>query len=524
MNYKLLNKKACITIMCLLLACSLVACGKNKESTTAASTETTVTETTEATSQNTTEEQKAEGQTNSYQVTVNAANQWQGGDGLIGAQCDLIFYNNTDTAITDWKLEIVVPENFRTDSAWNGTYKLENKVLTITAVDYNKEIPAKGNIPIGFVMYGSDVIKADMITITVGSTVLKNDGDASAPASTEVASSQEASSETASSEEVSTENIEDAPVVADGDTPFGTYGKLSVKGINLVDKNGKKVQLRGVSTHGLSWFPQYVNQEAFKDLRDKWGANLIRLAMYTAENGGYCTDGNKDNLKKLIDQAVKDAESLGMYIIIDWHVLHDLNPKQYQGEAEKFFEEMSKKYANKDHVIYEICNEPNGGTSWEDVKSYAESVIPIIRKNDKDAIIIVGTPNWSQDVDVASKNPITGYDNIMYAVHFYAATHKENIRDKVKTALAAGLPVFISEFSICDASGNGGIDYASADAWMQFAHDNNLSFCGWSLCNKAETSALIKNSCSKTNGFTDDDLSEAGLWLKKTILKGGNPK
>lgn len=165
-------------------------------------------------------------------------------------------------------------------------------------------------------------------------------------------------------------------------------------------------------------------------------------------------------------------------------------------------------------MIYEICNEPNGGTSWSDIKSYAEIIIPVIRKNDKNAIIIVGTPNWSQDVDIVSEDPITGYDNIMYAVHFYAATHKDDLRNKVKTAISNGLPVFVSEFSLCDASGNGGIDYDSSDVWFDLINDNNLSYASWSLCNKNETSALIKPDSTATSTITIDDLSDTGNMLE----------
>ncbi|MGN0436268.1 MAG: cellulase family glycosylhydrolase, partial [Wujia sp.] len=164
---------------------------------------------------------------------------------------------------------------------------------------------------------------------------------------------------------------------------------------------------------------------------------------------------------------------------------------------------------------------PNGGTTWADVKSYAEEVIPVIRKNCPDAIIIIGTPTWSQDADIAAKDPVKGYDNLMYAVHFYAATHTDNIRNKVKTALEAGIPIFISEFSICDASGNGANDYNQADLWMQLINDNNLSYAAWSLSNKDETSALISSSCTKTSGWTDAELSETGKWVKQTI-KGTN--
>lgn len=79
-------------------------------------------------------------------------------------------------------------------------------------------------------------------------------------------------------------------------------GRLHVKGTKLVDKKGHEVQLRGVSTHGLSWYPQYVNDKCFAQLHDKWGANVVRLAMYTEEYNGYCSGDakNRSDLKKLI--------------------------------------------------------------------------------------------------------------------------------------------------------------------------------------------------------------------------------
>jgi len=151
------------------------------------------------------------------------------------------------------------------------------------------------------------------------------------------------------------------------------------------------------------------------------------------------------------------------------------------------------------------------------LKLFCVEVIPIIRKNTKDALIIVGTPTWSQDVDIAAEDPVTGYDNIMYAVHFYAATHTDNIRNKVTTALSKGLPIFVSEFSICDASGNGAIDYDQAAKWFDLIDSNNLSYAAWNLSNKAETSSLIDSSCTKTSGWTDEDYSETGKWLKKQM-------
>lgn len=290
-------------------------------------------------------------------------------------------------------------------------------------------------------------------------------------------------------------------------------GALSVKGTQLVDEKGQAVQLRGVSTHGIAWFPDFVNQDAVIQLSNDWGANLFRIAMYTDENGGYCTDGDKEKLKKLVADGVGYAKQADMYVIVDWHVLHDQNPLTHKDEAIRFFDEMSGKFKDENHVIYEICNEPNGDTTWEDVKAYAEEVIPVIRNNAKDAVILVGTPTWSQEIDKPQKDPITGYNNIMYTLHFYAATHKEDLRNKMKDAIAAGTPVFVSEYGLCDASGNGGNDLAQAGIWVDTMDQLGVSYAVWSFCNKNETSALIASNCQKTSGFAEEDLSESGKWI-----------
>ena len=174
---------------------------------------------------------------------------------------------------------------------------------------------------------------------------------------------------------------------------------------------------------------------------------------------------------------------------------------------------MAAKYKKHTNVIYEICNEPNGSTSWGEIKSYAQEVIPVIRANDADAVIIVGTPNWSQDVDAAAQSPVKG-KNLMYTLHFYADTHRESLRSRLETCIDNGLPVFISEFGTCDASGNGGNNFDQTSKWLELIENYNLSFFSWSLCNKAETSAVISPSCSKTSDWTEGELSETGKWLR----------
>lgn len=297
-------------------------------------------------------------------------------------------------------------------------------------------------------------------------------------------------------------------------------GRLHVKGTKLVDKKGHEVQLRGVSTHGLSWYPQYVNDKCFAQLHDKWGANVVRLAMYTEEYNGYCSGDakNRSDLKKRIKKGVRLAKKHKMYVIVDWHILSDGNPNSHKKEAKAFFREMSREFKGYNNVIYEICNEPNNGTSWKEIKSYARSVISTIRKNDKKAVIVVGTPTWSQDVDQAAADPIKG-DNIMYALHFYAATHKADLRNKMTAAINKGLPVFVTEYGICDASGNGAIDKKEADRWIQTMDEYGVSYIAWNLSNKQESSSIIKSSCPKVSGFKKSELSDEGRWLYHLLRK-----
>lgn len=295
---------------------------------------------------------------------------------------------------------------------------------------------------------------------------------------------------------------------------YKAHGALQVQGADLVDAKGEKFQLYGMSTHGIAWFPQYVNKEAFKTLRDDWKSNCVRLALYTDEYNGYCSGGNQEELKKLVEDGVSYATELGMYVIVDWHVLNDRNPNVHKEEAQRFFDEMAEKWKNQENVLYEICNEPNSGATWEEIKSYADQIIPVIRKHDSDAVIIVGTPAWSQDVEQALNDPLQ-YGNVMYALHFYAGTHTEWLRDRAEACIRQGLPLFISEFGMCDASGNGGNNFEQAEKWMELLDKYNISFICWNLANKAETSSVLKSGCEKISDWTEDELSESGLWIRE---------
>lgn len=342
--------------------------------------------------------------------------------------------------------------------------------------------------------------------------------EASAAITETISESTASSEQTSSSEASGAQPAETEPAVSeapsvDDSTPYGQHGALHVENGKLTDADGNIVQLYGMSTHGIAWFPQYINYDSFRTLRDDWNTNCIRLAMYTAEYSGYCTGGDKEQLKQLVRDGVSYATELGMYVIVDWHILSDCDPNQNKDEAIAFFREMSEAFADNDNVLYEICNEPNSGTSWDSIKSYAEEVIPVIREQKPDAVILVGTPNWSQEIDKAAASPLT-FDNVMYTLHFYAGTHKDDLRNRLETCAQNNLPVFVSEFGMCDASGNGANDFDSTTKWLDLLNKYQISFCCWNLANKDESSSVFKAASTALSDWTDEDFNESGRWIR----------
>ena len=304
------------------------------------------------------------------------------------------------------------------------------------------------------------------------------------------------------------------------DTPYGKHGALHVDGLQVKDKYDQPFTLRGASTHGMHWGDgeTFLNKTAFQNLRDEWGVNMVRLVSYVTQ-GGY-TQGSKDKLDKHIQEGVSDLTDLGMYAIIDWHV-HAENPNDKKSEAIQFFDTYSKMYKDQSNIIYEICNEPTG-TPWNQLRPYAVDVVNTIRANDPDAIIVVGTNTWSQDVDeVATNGGKLNDPNVMYTIHFYSGSHGESLREKVRTALKAGTPVFCTEFGVCDASGNGGFDLEEADRWIDFFEENGISYCCWSFSKKNESASMLSPECNKVNGFTNADLGATGAWLINTYRSRG---
>ena len=302
-------------------------------------------------------------------------------------------------------------------------------------------------------------------------------------------------------------------------SPVAVNGRLSVCGTQMCNEGAAPIQLRGVSSHGLQWFGQYMNRKAIGWMASDWGTDVVRAAMYTAE-GGYA-DGSDDTRRQLeerIDTMVAATEAAGVYLIIDWHILSDNNPQTNQTKAIAFFQKMAAKYKDKSHILYEICNEPNGSTTWAQIRSYASAVIPAIRAIDPQAIVIVGTPTWSQDLDLAAKDPLIG-GNLMYTLHFYAGWHGQSLRDKAQAAIDKGLAIFATEWGTTDASGDGKVDSASSDVWLDFLKDRKISWCNWSISDKGESSAALRSGAGVDGNWAASALTPSGRYVRRKMLE-----
>lgn len=443
-----------------------------------------------------------------FGVEWKLSSTWNDGGNYCGGY-EVIITNSTGKDIERWTAEITVPSGFELTSQWNGVFSVSGTKLVVKNESYNGAISNGGTVSFGFNYSSPKEFNPTNTSVNIN-------GSAASSSSSGNNNNNNNNSSTVTTVKKPVQTVPAAKPDPAGATPVSTHGQLSVKGSQLVDKNGMSYQLKGMSTHGLTWFPDFVNESAFKTLRDDWNTNVVRLAMYVDEWGnGQCYMQNKSGSLALMEKGIDICISLDMYVIVDWHVLNPGDPSKYTSEAIEFFEYISKKYGDCPNIIYEIVNEPNGSVTWDnDIKPYAEKVIPVIRKNAPNSVIIVGTPTWSQDIDKALSNPLS-YKNVMYALHFYAATHTDWLRQRTESCVNSGLPIFVSEFGCCDASGNGANDFSQTTAWLELLDKYGISYINWNLANKDESSSAFKTSASANGNWSTSDLSQSGLWIRK---------
>jgi endoglucanase len=292
--------------------------------------------------------------------------------------------------------------------------------------------------------------------------------------------------------------------------PVKQHGQLRVQGTQLVNKKGKPVVLHGMSFGWHNLWPRFYNKGAVKELVKKWNCTVIRASMGIELNDrGYLKSPEQSTnlMQHVIDACIKQ----GVYVIIDWHD-HNI----HTGQAKAFFAAMSKKYASYPNIIYEIYNEPDH-ESWPEVKKYSEEVIAAIRQNDKHNIILVGSPRWDQEIHLPAADPIKGYDNLMYTMHFYAGTHKQWLRNRTDSAMAKGLPIFVSECAGMEATGNGPLDVEEWNRFKAWMDERKISWVAWSVSDKNETCSVLKPSAASDGNWKEEDIKEWGRISKAAL-------
>ncbi|QSW87870.1 glycoside hydrolase family 5 protein [Flavobacterium endoglycinae] len=290
------------------------------------------------------------------------------------------------------------------------------------------------------------------------------------------------------------------------------HGFLSVQGTQLTDQNNQPIVLRGMSFGWHSMWPRFYNEKAVSWLKKDFNCNVVRAAM-GIELGEHSYSKDPQFSKEKIEAVIKGAIQSDIYVIVDWHS-HNIN----LNEAKEFFAEISKKYAKYPNIIYEVFNEPDYET-WQEAKDYAEEIIKVIRENDPKNIILVGCPHWDQDIDLPAADPILGYTNIMYTMHFYAATHGKKLRDRTDAAIKSGLPVFISESAGMEASGDGPLNIKAWQEYIDWMESNKLSWITWSVSDKDETCSILKKSAKSEGKWKEEDLKESGIKVREFLRK-----
>ncbi|MEU8257216.1 cellulase family glycosylhydrolase [Micromonospora inaquosa] len=402
-----------------------------------------------------------------FSVTNNWGNGYQG---------QVTVTNDTSAPITSWRVEFDLPSSSTITQSWNAQQTTSGSRYTFANVSWNGTLAAGASTAFGFLVNGTGT----PLNCTVnGASCAGGPPPTTPPPTTPPPTTP-------------------PPTIG---TPVERHGQLRVCGTTMCDKSGARVQLRGISSMWLNWetAPYAENLSALRWMRDNWNLQVIRAAMGVEPAGAYLSDPNKARAQ--VETIINNAVTAGVYVIVDWHA-HEAQNNQSQAVA--FFGDLARRYGHLPNVIWEPYNEPLQ-VSWTNViKPYHQAVVSAIRAADPDNIIVLGTPTWSQDVDVAAASPVSG-TNLMYTLHFYSCTHGSSLRAKGDAAIRAGLALFVTEWGASNA--DGGLDgracLPEAQSWIDWMKANGISWTAWKLDVGTDTTNLLSPGAPVTGGWTN---------------------
>ncbi len=403
-----------------------------------------------------------------------------------GWQGEYRITNGGTSALTSWRVEFDLPAGTGVGSFWDGLLTTSGQHVTVTNRSWNGTVAPGASVTFGFLGTGPGTPSGCRLN--------------GAPCTGGPAPSAEPTNP--------------------GATPVARNGQLKVCGRQLCNSNGKAVQLRGMSTHGLQWYANCVTDASLDVLAGEWNADVLRISMYVQE-GGYETDPAGFTAK--VNDYIEKATARGLYAIVDWHMLTPGDPNYNLDRAKTFFAEIARRHKDKTNILYEIANEPSY-VHWSSIRSYADQVIPVIRAQDPDGVVLVGTEDWSslgasgdgQGVARILADPVRA-GNIMYTFHFYAATHDDYYIDTFRDAIAK-LPLFVTEFGTQEASGDGGNNFARAQRYLDLMAQHKVSWVNWNYSDDMRTGAVFTEGTCAAGAYSGTArLKDAGVWIRDRI-------
>ncbi|MGC4806179.1 cellulase family glycosylhydrolase [Micromonospora sp. DT233] len=420
--------------------------------------------------------------------------------------------NGGASTITSWRLEFDLPAGTSLSSHWDALLTRTGQRHTFTNYSWNGTIVPGGSVYFGFVGTGSGG--------PIGCTLNGQPCAGGATPTTPPATTRPPTTPPPTTPPPTTPPPTTPPPAAT--TPVAANGQLRVCGRQLCNRNGTAIQLRGMSTHGIQWYANCATPASLDVLAREWNADVLRISMYVQEDG-YETDPRR--FTDMVHNYIELATARGMYAIVDWHMLDPGDPNYNLSRARTFFAEIAERHKDKVNVLYEIANEPNGdGVTWGTIKNYADQVVPVIRSRDPEAVVLVGTPDWSSlgvsgdggAVDAIAANPVSG-GNLMYVFHFYAASHGNLYYDTFARA-ADRLPLFVTEFGTQQATGDGPNDFTMAQRYLDLMASKKISWVNWNFSDDFRSGAVFTTGTCGSGQFGGTArLKPAGAWIRDRI-------